>query len=334
MKQLFLGIALLAVLLASTAVLAGRHRTSEIQGTVACASQGPAAGAIVSLAGTGHGAVADANGYFVITAVPQGTYTLVVQLYGVVQQTFENIMVGKKPLDLGLLTITCIQPCSANDGCAASDYCAKNVGDCAGQGACSVRPEYCIQVYEPVCGCDGITYGNSCEAERAGVNVLHTGACLPPPPVACTDNTQCAAADYCAKAVGECSAQGTCAARPDLCIMVVDPVCGCDGKTYTNECEAARAGVNVQYKGACIVPPPPVACTDNSQCQPTEYCRYLFGTCSGEGTCAVRPTYCIDVYSPVCGCNGTTYSNSCYAARAGVNIYASGACAAPPRFDY
>ena len=35
----------------------------------------------------------------------------------------------------------------------------------------------CITVYEPVCGCDGFTYGNECEAMRAGVVSFTSGAC-------------------------------------------------------------------------------------------------------------------------------------------------------------
>ena len=53
-------------------------------------------------------------------------------------------------------------------------------------GACSATdplpppPDACLTLWDPVCGCDGKTYGNRCELERAQVRLVHLGACAGP----------------------------------------------------------------------------------------------------------------------------------------------------------
>jgi hypothetical protein len=70
--------------------------------------------------------------------------------------------------------------CSNNNDCDPRFYCAKEPGDCEGPGICAPTPVgYCIEIYSPVCGCDGNTYPNACYAGLAGVNVAYEGVCIP-----------------------------------------------------------------------------------------------------------------------------------------------------------
>ena len=75
-------------------------------------------------------------------------------------------------------------PCASNKDCKPTDdlYChlftAADGLSCGTSGQCVRAPAgSCLDVVDPVCGCDGRTYDNVCKLGKAHVAELHAGAC-------------------------------------------------------------------------------------------------------------------------------------------------------------
>jgi len=164
------------------------------------------------------------------------------------------------------------QPCGGFLGntCNDNEYCAYVPGEHCGaadaSSTCEPRPEACIELFAPVCGCDGNTYDNSCFAAMAGTGVVADGECVPPPPgsfcggfagIQCPEGQICVddPNDECDPENGGADCGGICQLEPEECEPVQceifcpfgfasDPVTGCDiceceGQPVESECVSA-----------------------------------------------------------------------------------------------
>ncbi len=63
----------------------------------------------------------------------------------------------------------------------------------------------------------------------------------------------CGKGEFCQHAPGQCTTflPGACAAIPRFCPRIYRPVCGCNGKTYANDCTRRRARVSKAHDGRC-----------------------------------------------------------------------------------
>lgn len=224
---------------------------------------------------------------------------------------------------------TCASDAECGDGAA---FCRLGVGQCDdpnARGECTPRPRACPGALEPVCGCDDRTWRNECQAAQAGVSLRHDGACRDDP-VRCETNDECPDGAFC-ECSGDACAPAVCVASPAECDREAAPVCGCDGVTYTNDCERQAAGVCQSGQGAC----PPQECGGilGRACPDGQVCDLLEGACGVAdlpGTCVDAPADCaLAPPGPVCGCDAATYANDCLRLVAGVPRDHEGACVIP-----
>lgn len=140
--------------------------------------------------------------------------------------------------------------CSA----AAAGISVAHIGVCnATPGSCSVTNDG--ETYPD--GTTEIPAGDGCNVCTCSKGALSCTArpCKAPTQCGAEAGNSCATSEYCAYMpgayCGAADAEAVCKPRPSACSALYQPVCGCDGKTYSNACSAALAGTGVLESGTC-----------------------------------------------------------------------------------
>lgn len=200
--------------------------------------------------------------------------------------------------------------CASAVDCAPGWFCMVEGGLCQGTGHCQPI-DNCGTCDDGgggqcrLCACDGNTYANAQAACRAGTFAVTSGAGCGETFVEGGGGRSGSPPNV----MVACGKDADCTASGDRC-------CTLTGRCYPTS-DAAQ----------CVEPPPGTRfpCTTNAQCRESEIC--MGDGCEGPGGCVLADTSdCGVVLSPVCGCDGVTYTSSACALERGTRVASPGEC--------
>ncbi|HXH19782.1 MAG TPA: PKD domain-containing protein [Chitinophagales bacterium] len=175
----------------------------------------------------------------------------------------------------------------------------------------------CITIYNPVCGCDGVTYPNSCEAKyRAGVTHWTQGTCL---------NSSGCDASFNYSVIAGISGytvffSNSSTGNYDFSLWDFGDGSTSNQKNPNHTYFASTLPAMIEV---CL------AISDSSQLCHDSYCQFINITPIGcfDAAAISHNTPCPSVFAPVCGCDGNTYNNACEAYNYyGITSWTNGPC--------